>query len=147
MIDKVLERMIIQYELYKKQVIIERTMKEGELEGLLKLIQTNKIKGKKLIKNLLEDVKQELNYIKAKEDLLNRMNKNLDETLKTLDFDMSPPKYPKDVQTRIDKGLCSLKRPGKGGFICNNTIIPDTKYCKEHLQQFDKITYLEKTMN
>jgi len=144
MIDKVLERMITQYELYRKQVEVERLVKEGELEGLKKV--ESMITSKEII-SLIEEIRLELIYIKAKEELIIRMNENLDENLITLDFDMTPKKIPKDVEIRMNAGLCALKRPGKGGFVCKKPNIAGRKYCLEHLEKHNKIAYAEEMLN
>lgn len=156
--DKLLKKMVISYNLYKKQAYVDRLMKEGELQGynkILSVYNSNTVEEfqeeinalKVILKGRINQTKDQIKVLKAKEELMSKMDLDLEENLSSLDIlnqlEENKDKYPKDVQVRVDNNLCALKRPGKGGFVCDKPVVKGSKYCKEHLEQFDKLLYAD----
>jgi len=158
--DFVMKKMIMMYDLHKKQAYVDRLMKEGEIQGYEKILRLHSEHSDhsdhgdlaegtiiNLLKLKITTAKDDLSILKAKENILDIMNEDLQNILMTMDIDGFLPraKYPVDVQDRLNAGLCALKRPGQGkaGFICDNAVIPGSKYCKEHLKKYDPITYAD----
>jgi len=148
--DYVMKKMILSYELMKNQAYVDRLLKEGELKGYKKIKQLY-LQGEVedtimvILSTKISLSSEELQMLKAKEDILNEMNSNLEELLSTMDITnlMKKAKYPKDVQARISQNLCALKRPGKGGFNCDEELIKGSKYCRSHLEKFDKVRFTD----
>jgi len=150
--EHLMKKMILSYELFKNQSYVDRLLKEGEIQGYKKILlsyETN-INEQDLIfiiKNRIKKAEDELIILKAQEKIMNKMNKELEDNLSTLDIteiiNENIMKYPLDVTERIKTNKCALKRPGKGGFNCNKPLIKGSKYCKEHLKKYDKITYTD----
>jgi hypothetical protein len=157
--EKLLKKMVLSYELFKNQTYVERLMKEGEVQGYKKIISIYNAaieQGNEIDKSLfiilqtkIQVAQEELQVLKAQENILNKMNQDLENNLSTMDISLiieeniKNNKYPKDVQARIKAGFCALKRPGKGGFTCKQPIVNGTKYCKEHLEKYDKLAFVD----
>ena len=142
--------MVLSYELHKNQTYVDRLLKEGEIQGYLKILNLYKgniSKDQEYLLSILESkikIAQEgLIILKAQENILNLMNKDLEDTLGTMDIGNlikeNKAKYPVDIEERIKTGKCALKRPGKGGFVCDNEIVKGSKYCAEHNYKYNKI--------
>jgi len=142
--------MVLSYELHKNQTYVDRLLKEGEIQGYLKILNLYKgniSKDQEYLLSILESkikIAQEgLIILKAQENILNLMNKDLEDTLGTMDIGNlikeNKAKYPVDIEERIKTGKCALKRPGKGGFVCDNEIVNGSKYCAEHNYKYNKI--------
>lgn len=149
-----MKKMVLSYELHKNQTYVDRLLKEGELEGYKKiksLYKGNILEEQKYLILILDGKIQialeELQVLKAQEKIFNLMSKDLEDNLATLDIGTlikeNKSKYPSDITERIKTGKCALKRPGKGGFVCDKDIVKGSKYCKEHLKKYDKITYTD----
>jgi len=149
--DYVFKKLILSYELMKNHAYTDRLIKEGEVKGYSN-IRKSYISNNAdeylvaLLETKILKAREELSILKAKEEILNEMNKNLEEILSTMDIQeilSNKNKFPEDVKSRIETGKCALKRPGKGGFVCDNEVITGTKYCKEHLKKYEKLTYAD----
>jgi len=150
--DKILKKMVLSYDLHKKQAYVEKLRKEGEIQGyhkLLQFIEGDSIEVQKLKAKINSDLiqaKEELSVLKAEEKIFNKLDQDLERNLLTLDIaeelEQSKSVFPKDVTARIENSKCGLKRPGKG-FICEASVVLGEKYCERHLQQYDKVKYLE----
>jgi len=153
--DNILKKMVLSYELHKNQTYVERLLKEGEINGYKKILHTYESSDDQeslkeiytILNTRIRKAQEELVILKAQEEILNKMNSDLENNLISLDInsllEKTKTKYSPDVQKRINKGLCGLKRPGKGGFVCENEVIQGSKYCKEHLKKYDKIRYTD----
>lgn len=152
--DNLVKKMVLSYELHKNQTYVDRLLKEGEIEGYKKikiLYKGNISKEQEYLLSILDSkiqiAQEELVILKAQENILNLMNKDLEDNLGTLDIASlikeNKSKYPIDITERIKTGKCALKRPGKGDFICDNPIVKGSKYCKEHNYKYNKITYTD----
>lgn len=152
--DNLVKRMVLSYELHKNQTYVDRLLKEGEIEGYKKikiLYKGNISKDKEYLIAILDGkiqiAQEELQILKAQENIFNLMSKDLEDNLSTLDIASlikeNKSKYPADITERIKTGKCALKRPGKGGFTCDKELVKGSKYCEEHLKKYDKITYTD----
>ncbi len=146
--------MVLSYELHKNQTYVDRLLKEGEISGYKKILKLydGKIDENQeylfpILKGKIVVAQEELLILKAQERIFNIMSKDLEDNLSTLDIDNlikeNKSKYPEDVTSRIKLGKCALKRPGKGGFTCDDDIITGSKYCKAHLEKYDKISFID----
>jgi hypothetical protein len=152
LVDKILRKMVLSYDLIKKQSYVERLRKEGEIQGFHRLLQfiegdSNEVqKLKARINSDLMKSREQLSILKAEEKIFSKLDKSLEKNLLSLDIlnelEESHSKFPKEIQKRVDTGKCGLKRPGKG-FICEAKVIEGEKYCRRHLQQYNKVRYLE----
>jgi len=173
-----LKKQVLSFNKNKKQSYVNRLLKEGEIIGLnsillkfkeiieVKYIIENKLselpkdfifnKSKNkdliiaynLIKEKLNKAETELIQLKAIEDVINEINKDLENNLSSMDIkdklSLYKNKFSNDVQARINSGLCGLKRPGGNKkFSCENPVISETKYCKKHLLKYNPILYSE----
>jgi len=96
----------------------------------------------------LSRLKEELCVLKALEKLFIQLDRDVEDALTSIDIldrlKENKGKYSPDVQARVDAGKCALKRPGgKKKFPCDNSIVPGTKYCKEHLKKYEPIMYAD----
>jgi len=128
----------------------ETSLKKWDVNKQGKKITPETYSLYKDLENEIIKAKEKICIKKSLEELFNKMNKNLEETLFSTDLlnDLieakKNKKYPVDVQLRIDSGKCALKRPGSAKkFSCDNEVVEGTKYCKEHLKKYDPITYTD----
>lgn len=98
-------------------------------------------------KATLSRERAELSELEAIERVFDRLDLNLDESIRDIDLintiKENKNNVSKDVEVRMQSGKCALKRPGRVKFPCNEPLVEGEKYCKEHLKQFNPERYYE----
>jgi len=102
----------------------------------------------RLLNSKIKTARNELNIMKATENIFNLLSNDVENSLTSLDIlntvKENKRKYSPDVQLRVDSGKCALKRPGgKKKFSCDCKVILGAKYCKEHLKQYSPLDYTD----
>lgn len=99
------------------------------------------------IKTTLIQEKGELTEINAVERVFDKLDLNLENSLRDLDLlnviTESRNNPNSTIGSRTSEGICSMTRPGRNKFPCNEVIVPGTVYCKEHLKQFKPDVYFD----
>jgi len=141
---------LIKQEKLKSFKSIEASMKKFDIEKDGPKVAKEIYFAYKQLLVVIHRLRDELCILKATEKIFADLDRDVENTLTSLDIlselkeVREVKKYSPDVQIRVDNNLCALKRPGgKKKFVCNNEIVPGTKYCKEHLKKYEPIIYTD----